>query len=137
MRDYRKCFPEGRNVASGDNSPIINRVSLKMSLENIVKDIPSISNNGWTYGDLMVSNTLLLINAVEGYSFLLEIILLWVKEVESRILKAIQPQLCLDPTPHLDRLSENPVPSKVCAQTYFSFEKGISCFDHWCTFIFS
>ncbi|KAL8458740.1 hypothetical protein ACS0TY_036303 [Phlomoides rotata] len=87
VRDYRKCFPEGRNVASGDNSPIINRVSLKMSLENIVKDIPSISNNGWTYGDLM--------------------------EVESRILKAIQPQLCLDPTPHLDRLSENPVPSKL------------------------
>ncbi|KAH6793288.1 nuclear receptor coactivator [Perilla frutescens var. hirtella] len=87
VRDYRKCFPEGANVASSESSPVINRVSLKMSLENIVKDIPAISENGWTYGDLM--------------------------EVESRILKAIQPQLSLDPTPQLDRLSGNPVQNKL------------------------
>lgn len=37
-----------------------------------------------------------------------------VKEVESRILKAIQPQLCLDPSPQLDKLSEDPVQNKVC-----------------------
>ncbi|KAL0354448.1 UNVERIFIED_CONTAM: protein PHYTOCHROME-DEPENDENT LATE-FLOWERING [Sesamum radiatum] len=58
-----------------------------MSLENIVKDIPAISDNGWTYGDLM--------------------------EVESRILKALQPQLSLDPTPQLNRLSDYPVPTKL------------------------
>lgn len=46
-------------MASGGSSPVINRVSLKMSLENIVKDIPAISENGWTYGDLMVSDPLL------------------------------------------------------------------------------
>ncbi|KAK6124703.1 hypothetical protein DH2020_041558 [Rehmannia glutinosa] len=87
VRDYRKCSFEGLNVASGDSSPVIRRVRLRMSLENIVKDIPAISDNDWTYGDLM--------------------------EVESRILKALQPQLCLDPTPQLDRLSDNPVPTKL------------------------
>ncbi|PIN09556.1 hypothetical protein CDL12_17857 [Handroanthus impetiginosus] len=87
VRDYRKCSSEGFNVASGDNSPVINRVCLRMSLENIVKDIPAISDNGWTYGDLM--------------------------EVESRILKALQPELCLDPTPQLDRLSDKPVPPRL------------------------
>lgn len=35
------------------------------------------------------------------------------QEVESRILKALQPKLHLDPTPKLDRLCKNPVPTKV------------------------
>ncbi|KAG6395660.1 hypothetical protein SASPL_141783 [Salvia splendens] len=87
VRDYRKCFAGGVHLASGESSAAINRVSLKMTLENIVKDIPSISENGWTYGDLM--------------------------EVESRILKATQPQLCLDPSPQLDKLSEDPVQNKL------------------------
>ncbi|KAL1538079.1 protein PHYTOCHROME-DEPENDENT LATE-FLOWERING-like [Salvia divinorum] len=87
VRDYRKCFAGGVNVVSGESSAAINRVSLKMSLENIVKGIPSISENGWTYGDLM--------------------------EVESRILKATQPQLCLDPSPQLDKLYEDPVQNKL------------------------
>lgn len=83
VRDYRKCFSEaGVTVPSAGGSPIINRVCLRMSLENVVKDIQSISDSGWTYGDLM--------------------------EVESRIVKALQPKLCLDPTPVLDRLGENP-----------------------------
>ncbi|CAN7087750.1 unnamed protein product [Brassica oleracea var. botrytis] len=80
VHDYRKHTPE-------QVSPVINKVRLKMSLENVVKDIPSMSDNSWTYGDLM--------------------------EVESRILKAIQPELCLDPVPRLDRLSENPVSAKL------------------------
>lgn len=42
-------------MLSVNGSPIINKVRLRMSLENVVKDIPSISDNGWTYGDLMVS----------------------------------------------------------------------------------
>ncbi|KAL2555040.1 Spt20 family [Forsythia ovata] len=88
VRDYRKCSSEtGAHVASGDASPSVRRVCLRMSLENVVKDIPSISDLGWTYGDLM--------------------------EVEARILKALQPQLCLDPSPKLDRLSDNPVPTKL------------------------
>lgn len=33
--------------------------------------------------------------------------------MESRILKALQPQLCLDPTPKFDRLCNNPVLAKV------------------------
>ncbi|KAA8540341.1 hypothetical protein F0562_024740 [Nyssa sinensis] len=88
VRDYRKCTSEsGPNVPSADASPIVNKICLRMSLENVVKDIPLISDNTWTYGDLM--------------------------EVESRILKALQPQLCLDPTPKLDRICDNPVPTKL------------------------
>ncbi|CAH8334593.1 unnamed protein product [Eruca vesicaria subsp. sativa] len=80
VHDYRKRTQE-------QPSPVINKVRLKMSLENVVKDIPSMSDSSWTYGDLM--------------------------EVESRILKAIQPELCLDPVPRLDRLSKNPVTAKL------------------------
>ncbi|XP_039070098.1 protein PHYTOCHROME-DEPENDENT LATE-FLOWERING-like isoform X2 [Hibiscus syriacus] len=88
VRDYRKVAPhQGSNTPPIDGSPIIKKVCLKMSLENVVKDIPLISDNSWTYGDLM--------------------------EAESRILKALQPQLCLDPTPKLDRLCTNPVPTKL------------------------
>ncbi|MCD7457832.1 hypothetical protein HAX54_036388, partial [Datura stramonium] len=88
VRDYRKCFSEaGQNVPSATGCPIINRVYLKMSLENVVKDIPLISDSAWTYGDMM--------------------------EVESRILRALQPQLCLDPAPKLDRLCNNPASSKL------------------------
>ncbi|KAL6585219.1 hypothetical protein OROMI_004508 [Orobanche minor] len=87
VRDHRKCFSEGLKTASVGSSPVINRVRLSMSLENIVKDIPAISDNSWTYGDLM--------------------------EVESRILKALQPQLSLDPTPQLVRPSDNAAPTKL------------------------
>lgn len=55
MRDYRKC---AFYQVSGDlktNGYSVVKVCLKMSLENVVKDIPLISNNAWTYGDLMVS----------------------------------------------------------------------------------
>ncbi|KAK3022148.1 hypothetical protein RJ639_045287 [Escallonia herrerae] len=88
VRDYRKCAAEpGLIVPSTTSSPFVNKVRLRMSLENVVKDIPLISDNAWTYGDLM--------------------------EVESRILKALQPQLCLDPTPKLDRLCSSPVSPKL------------------------
>lgn len=56
VQDYRKTLlDQGSTVSSVDAPPIINRVCLRMSLENVVKDIPSISDNSWTYGDLMVS----------------------------------------------------------------------------------
>ncbi|XP_048139527.1 protein PHYTOCHROME-DEPENDENT LATE-FLOWERING [Rhodamnia argentea] len=87
VRDYRKyASNKGPHLPDVVDSPVVTKVRLKISLENIVKDIPSIYNS-WTYGDLM--------------------------EVESRILKALQPQLCLDPTPKLDRLSKSPVPEKL------------------------
>ena len=55
MRDYRKSASEpGFNVPCPDVLPIVNKVHLRMSLENVVKDIPLISDNSWTYGDLMV-----------------------------------------------------------------------------------
>lgn len=64
MRDYRECFSEaGINVPSANGSPIINKVRLRMSLENVVKDIPSISDSAWTYGDLMVSMIFILMSA--------------------------------------------------------------------------
>ncbi|KAL9405825.1 hypothetical protein Peur_002797 [Populus x canadensis] len=88
VQDYRKCASkQGSSIPSMDGLPIVNKVRLRMSLENVVKDIPMISDNSWTYGDLM--------------------------EVESRILKALQPQLCLDPTPKLDRLCNNPISTKL------------------------
>lgn len=55
MRDYRKAFDQGASDLSTNVSPVVNKVCLKMSLENVVKDIPLISDNSWTYGDLMVS----------------------------------------------------------------------------------
>ena len=56
VRDYRKCaVDQGSGDPSTNGSPVVNKVRLKMSLENVIKDIPLISNNSWTYGDLMVS----------------------------------------------------------------------------------
>lgn len=55
VRDYRKCASEqGSSIPATDVLPVINKVRLRMSLENVVKDIPFISDNSWTYGDLMV-----------------------------------------------------------------------------------
>ncbi|XP_058743756.1 protein PHYTOCHROME-DEPENDENT LATE-FLOWERING isoform X1 [Vicia villosa] len=91
VRDYRRLSSEkGAGMVSADSSPTIDKVCLKMSLENIVKDIPSITDKSWTYGDLM--------------------------EVESKILKVLKPSLHLDPTPKLDRLCESPVPTKLNLQ---------------------
>lgn len=87
VRDYRNCFSESGIAISSAETPIINKVHLKMSLESVVKDIPSLSDSAWTYGDLM--------------------------ELESRILKALQPQLCLDPTPKLDKLCNDHISSKL------------------------
>lgn len=56
MRDYRKCaFYQGSGDPKNNGYPVVSKVCLKMSLENVVKDIPLISNNSWTYGDLMVT----------------------------------------------------------------------------------
>lgn len=57
VRDYRNSGAEQGCTHTSDGSPIINKVRLKMSLENVVKDIPLLSDNSWTYGDLMASVT--------------------------------------------------------------------------------
>lgn len=55
VRDYRNfSSEEGSAALPVDGSPIVSKICLRMSLENIVKDIPMISDNSWTYGDLMV-----------------------------------------------------------------------------------
>lgn len=56
VRDYRKCASEpGSGSPVTDGCPIVRKICLRMSLENVVKDIPLISDSSWTYGDLMVS----------------------------------------------------------------------------------
>ncbi|PKI43800.1 hypothetical protein CRG98_035811 [Punica granatum] len=88
VKDYRKATSQqGPNAPTIDSSPIATKVRLNISLENVVRDIPLISDSSWTYGDLM--------------------------DVESRILKALQPQLCLDPTPKLDKLCNEPIPPEL------------------------
>ncbi|GMH14207.1 hypothetical protein Nepgr_016048 [Nepenthes gracilis] len=88
VRDYRKCISEsGSSIPTVDGSATTTKVRLKMSLENVVKDIPLIADDSWTYRDLM--------------------------EVESLILKVLQPKLCLDPTPRFDRLCANQISSKL------------------------
>ncbi|KAG7013970.1 hypothetical protein SDJN02_24140 [Cucurbita argyrosperma subsp. argyrosperma] len=90
VRDFRGCPPEqGPGAGSTAN---VNKIHLRMSLENVVKDIPLISDNSWTYGDLM--------------------------EVESRILKALRPKLNLNPAPKFDRLCSIPVPMKLNVSHY-------------------
>ncbi|XP_010249461.1 PREDICTED: uncharacterized protein LOC104591989 [Nelumbo nucifera] len=86
VRDYRKCIPRQRDSAR-EKHPVIHKVRLQMCMENVVQDILSISNDTWTYKDLL--------------------------EVESHILKALQPQLCLEPTPSLDRLYETQAPKRL------------------------
>lgn len=60
VHDYRKCTSEQGPAGSAlDSSPTVNKVLLRMSLENIVKDMPLISDDTWTYSDLMVSTVAL------------------------------------------------------------------------------
>ncbi|KAJ0674029.1 putative transcription factor Spt20 [Helianthus annuus] len=89
VRDYRNCGLEaGVNGSSADSStPITSKIRLKMSLENVVKDMHLISNSSWTYGDLM--------------------------EAEARILMALNPKLDLDPFPNVDRLCKPPTSTNV------------------------
>lgn len=56
VRDYRRCSSEkGASVVPVESSPVVTKVCLKVSLENIVKAIPSFTDKSWAYGDLMVS----------------------------------------------------------------------------------
>jgi hypothetical protein len=80
VRDYRP-FLSNAGDSSGDDFPIVNRVSLRLGTERVVKDLASVVNASWTYHDQLIA--------------------------ESTILRALQPRLNLDPTPCLERLQNS------------------------------
>lgn len=58
MRDYRKHeYEQGFNSTSSPMAgfPIFKKVRLRVTLENVVKDVSLVSNDSWSYADLMVS----------------------------------------------------------------------------------
>ncbi|KAK6931566.1 Spt20-like, SEP domain [Dillenia turbinata] len=78
IRDFRSVLQQKGSMPSVANlSPIVHRVQLRMSMENVIKDISSVADDSWTYRDIL--------------------------EVESRMLKALQPNLQLDPKPMLSQ----------------------------------
>ncbi|KAF0892782.1 hypothetical protein E2562_017745 [Oryza meyeriana var. granulata] len=88
IRDYRKHASNQAPAPSAElGLPVVNKVRLQMTFENVVRDIPGLSDDSWSYRDFM--------------------------EAEARIVKVLQPALCLDPTPKLDRLCQDPVPHKL------------------------
>ncbi|KAG6655832.1 hypothetical protein CIPAW_05G244500 [Carya illinoinensis] len=78
IRDYRNLWPQkGGPAASVEKSLVVHKVLLHICMENVVKDISLIADDSWTYEDIL--------------------------EIESRILKALQPDLHLNPDPLWDR----------------------------------
>lgn len=55
IQDYRNCLSQKAGADSAETSPTIHKVLLHMSMENVVKDVLSISNESWSYEDLLVS----------------------------------------------------------------------------------
>ncbi|KAL0000086.1 hypothetical protein SO802_019688 [Lithocarpus litseifolius] len=88
IRDYRNLLTQkGGTAASMENSPIVHKVLLRMCMEQVVKDISLISEDSWTYEDLL--------------------------KIESRILKSLQPDLHLNPKPLQDRYYGEPLTKKL------------------------
>jgi hypothetical protein len=57
VRDYRKGSPiSGDSVSSGESFPVVQKVLMRPTMENIVKDIASMAEDSWTYSDLIVSH---------------------------------------------------------------------------------
>uniref|UniRef100_A0A0D9UW44 Uncharacterized protein n=1 Tax=Leersia perrieri TaxID=77586 RepID=A0A0D9UW44_9ORYZ len=80
VRDYRP-FLSNAGDSSGDDFPVVNRVSLRLGTEHVLKDLASIVNASWTYHNQLIA--------------------------ESTIICALQPRLNLDPTPCLERLQNS------------------------------
>ncbi|KAH7682664.1 Transcription factor Spt20 protein [Dioscorea alata] len=78
--------------------PKVQKVLLRMGTETVVKDMPLISDDAWTYNDLL--------------------------QAESRIIKALQPVLYLEPKPSLDRLCKAPVLKQLGLGTHGTALKG-------------
>lgn len=54
--DYRNCMPKsGTSLSFEDKFPVFQKVLLQMGMENVVNDMPSISDDSWAYRDLLVS----------------------------------------------------------------------------------
>lgn len=52
--DYRKCLIQKEGIRPTESSPIMHTVPLQMCMENVVKDILSVSNDSWSYKDKLV-----------------------------------------------------------------------------------
>lgn len=54
--DYRSCLSEvGDDGILKDRFPKAQKVCLRMGMENIVKDLPSILDDSWSYNDMLVN----------------------------------------------------------------------------------
>ncbi|PWA71490.1 Transcription factor Spt20 [Artemisia annua] len=85
VRDWRTDSSEPGVSVSGPSiaaTPSIRRISLMMSVDSIVRDIPQISKRDWAYGELV--------------------------EAEAKILLALHPNIDLHPYPNFDRLCKKP-----------------------------
>ncbi|XP_062110007.1 protein PHYTOCHROME-DEPENDENT LATE-FLOWERING-like [Humulus lupulus] len=100
IHDYRNCLLH-KGGSSIQKSPIVYRVILQMCMENVVKDIMSISDDSWTYNDLL--------------------------EVESRIVKALQPNLCLNPQPLMGIQHGETLTKKINLDISWSWKKSKQC----------
>ncbi|GKC35874.1 hypothetical protein Tco_1048258 [Tanacetum coccineum] len=92
VRDWRKVSAEPAGVSINGPSiaatPSIRIISLRMSVDSIVRDIPQMSKRDfWAYSELL--------------------------EAEAKILLALYPKLDLDPYPNFDRLCKKPTTVKL------------------------
>lgn len=56
IRDFRNCLVQMEDSTFHvEKSPIVQKTLLKMSMENVIKDISSMSDGSWTYKDHLVS----------------------------------------------------------------------------------
>ena len=55
IRDYRYICSQNGDNARVDKSPVMSKVALQMCMENVINDISSISDDSWTYSNLLVS----------------------------------------------------------------------------------
>ncbi|XP_009358865.3 protein PHYTOCHROME-DEPENDENT LATE-FLOWERING-like isoform X2 [Pyrus x bretschneideri] len=97
IQDYRSCLIQERATVPINKVPSVHKVLLHMRTENVVKDILSISNNSWTYRDFL--------------------------EVESQIVKALQPALHLNPQPLQDIYSGESLRKKIDLGIVWSWKR--------------
>ncbi|EXB65576.1 hypothetical protein L484_025842 [Morus notabilis] len=97
IRDYRNCLFHEGGIRSSQNNPIVHRVILQMCMENVVKDIMSISDDSWTYKNLL--------------------------DFESHVLKALQPDLFLNPLPFPYKHCREPLAKKVNLEIAWSWKR--------------
>lgn len=108
VRDYR--FVSNGGDYSGDDFPKVNRVSLRLGTECVVKDLSSIVDASWTYNDQLVRNMLSCnregcIYATDYFQQSVWMFLSCIFQIaESVILNALQPKLDLNPTSCLEML---------------------------------